>query len=332
MRKLLVLMVALVTVAAFAAVSISGSASAQLKLVYDASTTPATVTPSITSSGSIGFKATGTAGELAGFEVTISGPVLSLTPTSTTVTCDEATVTVLTDVSGSVGFVVSGYAWQYLYKTDALSVRYLLGTLSRGTAKLSNSGGALALEFAMTSGDLKDTLKVYGYFPGTPMVDLDVLNNLSFGFVGLDVFAQGLVKAGAAGFPLLGVDATLDIAKALNIEGATLSGYANLKIDPNASGMDMLPAYKFGVNWGIDKFSGNVWFDGPKTLGASVSTTILSPVTLSGSVSFPVDLSDFSAVTLSASASWVSELLSHTISLTFQQPTATITWAVSVSF
>ncbi|WP_448524016.1 hypothetical protein [Pseudothermotoga sp.] len=299
MRKLLVLLVALVTVAAFAAVSISGSAWAKLQVEFD--TTSAT--PTITSGGSVWLALSGNTGENTGFSVRFSGFGVS-----------------------------SAYVWEYLYKTDALKIKYRLGTLSRGTTYVSNSGGAFALDFAMASGDLKDDLSVFVYFPGTPMVDMDVYNNLSFTFITVKAFARGLLSAGAGTFPLLGLDAKIDLAKALNIEGATLSGYACLAIDPNQTGLNMLPNYMFGVDFGIDKLSGGLWFEGPDTIGASVETTVLSPVTIGGSVTLPVTLTNFSDVTLSAYATWKSELLTHRISLSFQQPRATVAWTVSVSF
>jgi hypothetical protein len=94
----------------------------------------------------------------------------------------------------------------------------------------------------------------------------------------------------------------------------------------------MLTGYKFGVDFGIDKLSGGVWFEGPQTIGASVETTVLAPVTIGGSVELPVNLSNFSDVKLGAYVTWKSELLNHTISLSFQQPNATVAWTVSVKF
>jgi hypothetical protein len=302
-------LVALVTVAAFAAVSISGSAWAQLQVTFNASTT--TVTPTISSGGSVSLVLSGNAGEKTGFEVSFSGFSVS-----------------------------SAYIWEQLYKTDALSIKYRLGALDRGTSYLDNSGGAFALDFDMTFGDLKDNLSVFVYptSSATHLVDLDVWNELEFTFVTLTAFASGVLSAGAGSFPLLGLDATIDLAKALNIQGAKLSGYANLKIDPNASGIGMLPKYKFGVKFEIDKLSGGVWFRAPEgsetshMIGASVKTTVLSPVTIGGSVQLPVNLTSFSDVKLEAYATWKSELLTHKISLKFQQPNATVVWRVSVSF
>jgi len=308
MRKLLVLLVALVTVAAFAAVSISGSASVELKVTYNASTT--TLTPTLTSSGSVRLVLSGNVGEKTGFSVTFGPNPFSATNSS-------------------------AYVWEYLYKTEALSVRYRLGALSRGTSYVSKSGGAFALDFDIALGDLKDNLSVFVYPTGsaTMLVDLDVWNKLNFTFVTLTAFASGVLSAGQSNqFPLLGLDATIDLAKALNIQGAKLSGYTNLKIDPNASGLGMLPNYKFGVNFGIEGLSGGVSFEGPQTIGASVETTVLAPVTVGGSVELPVNLSGFSDVELKAYATWKSELLTHRISLSFKQPNATVTWTVSVSF
>jgi len=274
MRKLLVLLVALVTVAAFAAVSISGSAWAELEVTFSATPTT-TATPTISSGGDVWLVLSGNVGQKTGFSVTFSGFSVS-----------------------------SAYVWEYLYKTDALSVKYRLGRLSRRTHYVSKSGGAFALDFDIALGDLKDSLSVFVYPTGsaTTLVDLDVWNRLNFTFVTLTAFASGVLSAGAGSFPLLGLDATIDLAKALNIQGAKLSGYTYLKIDPNATGLNMLPNYRFGVNFGIDKLSGGVWFRTPEgnetshMIGASVETTVLAPVTIGGGVTLPVNLSDFSQV------------------------------------
>jgi hypothetical protein len=135
-------------------------------------------------------------------------------------------------------------------------------------------------------------------------------------------------------FPLLGLDATIDLAKALNIQGAKLSGYTYLGINPNATGLNMLTGYQFGVNFGIDTLNGRVWFGGPRPdkIGASVETTVLAPVTIGGRVELPVNLTNFSDVELEAFATWKSELLTHEISLKFKQQEAKVAWTVSVRF
>ena len=316
MRKLLVLLVALVTVAAFAAVSISGSAWAELEVTFSATPTT-TATPTISSGGDVWLVLSGNVGQKTRFVVNFS--------------------------STSFGVVSSAFIEENLYKTDALSVKYRLGRLSRRTHYVSKSGGAFALDFDIALGDLKDSLSVFVYPTGsaTTLVDLDVWNRLNFTFVTLTAFASGVLSAGAGSFPLLGLDATIDLAKALNIQGAKLSGYTYLKIDPNATGLNMLPNYRFGVNFGIDKLSGGVWFRTPEgnetshMIGASVETTVLAPVTIGGGVTLPVNLSDFSQVKLNAYVTWTSELLTHRISLRFNEPSATVTkvaWTVRVSF
>jgi hypothetical protein len=295
-------LVALVTVAAFAAVSISGSAEVKLQVEFDTSTS--TATPTISWSGGAQLVVSGNVGQKTRFVVSFDGFSVS-----------------------------SAFIEENLYKTDALSVKYRLGRLCRSTSYLGHCGGAFALDFDLAFGDLKDSLSVFVYFPGTPFVDLDVWNRLNFTFVTLTAFAKGVLSAGQSNeFPLLGLDATIDLAKALNIQGATLSGYTNLRIDPNASGLGMLPKYKFGVNYGIDKLNGGVWFEGPDKIGAHVRTTVLAPVTIGGRVTLPVTLRDFSAVELGADATWTSELLEHKISLSFKQPKATVAWTVSVKF
>jgi hypothetical protein len=295
-------------------VSISGSAEAKLEVTFSATPTT-TATPTITSSGSVRLVLSGNVGQKTGFEVNFSG---------------------FSVPSNSV------YVWEELYKTDALSVRYRLGKLSWGTTYATNSAtGTFALDFDIALGDLKDNLSVFVYPTGsaTTLVDLDVWNRLNFTFVTLTAFASGVLSAGAGSFPLLGLDATIDLAKALNIQGAKLSGYTNLKIDPNQTGLGMLPNYRFGVNFEIDKLSGGVWFRTPDQsgetshmIGASVETTVLAPVKIGGSVTLPVTMSNFSDVKLGAYVTWTSELLNHTISLDFKQPEATVAWRVSVSF
>jgi hypothetical protein len=313
MRKLLVLLVALVAVAAFASVRISGSAWAKLEVEFDTSTT--TATPTISSGGSVRLVLSGNVGQKTRFVVSFRDNDFR---------------------------VISAFIEENLYKTDALSIKYRLGTLGRGTHYVSKSGGAFALDFDVAFGDLKDNLSLFVY-PLTPtattLVDLDVWNRLNFTFVTLTAFASGVLSAGANRFPELGLDATIDLAKALNIQGAKLSGYTNLKIDPNASGLGMLPNYRFGVDFGIDKLSGKVWFRTPDQpgetshmIGASVETTVLDPVKIGGGVTLPVNLSGFSDVKLEAFATWPSELLTHTISLNFKQPKVTVAWTVSVSF
>jgi hypothetical protein len=316
MRKLLVLLVALVTVAAFAAVSISGSAWAKLQVEFDTSTS--TATPTISSGGSVRLVLSGNKGEKTGFSVSFGTNPFS--------------------AAGS-----SAYVWEYLYKTDALSIKYRLGKLSRGTTYVeSPAGGVFALDFDLASGDLKDNLSVFVYptSSATTLVDLDVWNKLSFTFVTLTAFAKGVLSAGLGSFPLLGLDATIDLAKALNIQNAkALNGYAYLGIDPNQFGISMLTGYKFGVDFGMDKVSGGVWFRTPDLtgetshmIGAYVDTTVLAPVTIGGEVRLPVTLGSFSDVYLKAYATWPSELLTHTISLEFQQLKATVAWTVSVKF
>jgi hypothetical protein len=301
-------LVALVTVAAFAAVSISGSAEAKLEVTFSATPTT-TATPTISSGGSVSLVLSGNVGQKTGFFVSFSGFGVS-----------------------------SAYVWEYLYKTDALSIKYRLGALSRGTTLVKKPAkGAFALDFDVALGDIKDNLSVFVYPTGsaTMLVDLDVWNRLNFTFVTLTAFASGVLSAGLSNqFPLLGLDATIDLAKALNIQNATLSGYANLGIDPSQSGFSMLTGYRFGVNFGIDTLNGDVWFKGPSPdkIGASVKTKVLAPVTIGGRVELPVNLSNFSDVELEAYATWTSELLEHKISLSFKQPNATVAWTVSVSF
>ena len=317
MRKLLlVLLVGLLSVASFATVSFSGAASAGISVTLDAT---GNIALDIPYSGY--------------FEASAS---------------DSSTNTEFCVYFG-MGFdtEAGGYVQQYLYKTDALSVRYRLGKPKLytcwnpwGTYYVYNDAAALALLFDMTSGDLTDSLGVYAYFPDVEdgegaSVDLDVVNSLSFLYFTIDVAAKGIVSAGAEAFPEIGTDVTVDLGTALGLpEGSSLSAFAYLGLDPAAEDVTgMLSAYKVGANFGYDTVSGSFSFTGPDgVIAASFKTTALNPVTLGGSVSFPVDLGDVSDLTLSGYLKWAYELLSNKISVTYDGGDVTAGWTITVYY
>ena len=317
MRKLLlVLLVGLLSVASFATVSFSGKATAGVSVTMDA------------------------AGNIT-LDIPWSGYFVAGASDSSTNTefC----------VYFGMGFdtALAGYVQQYLYKTDALSVRYRLGKPKLytcwnpwGTYYVYNDAAALALLFDMASGDLTDSLGVYAYFPDVEdgegaSVDLDVVNSLSFLYFTIDVAAKGIVSAGATGFPEIGTDVTVDLGTALGLpEGSSLSAFAYLGLDPSAEDVTgMLSDYMVGVDFGYDTVTGSFSFAGPTTptIAASFKTTALNPVTLGGSVSFPVDLGDVSDLTLSGYLKWAYELLNNKVSVTYDGD-VTAKWIITVSY
>ena len=314
MRKLLlVLLVGLLSVASFATVSFSGAASAGISVTLDAT---GNIALDIPYSGY--------------FEASAS---------------DSSTNTEFCVYFG-MGFdtEAGGYVQQYLYKTDALSVRYRLGKPAWytcwnpwGTYYIYNDAAALALLFDMTSGDLTDNLGVYAYFPDGEgaSVDLDVVNSLSFLYFTIDVAAKGIVSAGAEAFPEIGTDVTVDLGTALGLpEGSSLSAFAYLGLDPAAEDVTgMLSAYKVGASFGYDTVSGSFSFTGPDgVIAASFKTTALNPVTLGGSVSFPIDLGGVSDLTFGGYLDWVYELLNNEIYVEYDAGDVTAGWTITVYY
>lgn len=305
MRKLLlVLLVGLLSVASFATVSFSGAASAGIEVTMDAT------------------------GNIA-LDIPWSGYFVASASDSSTNTGFYAYFG--TDFNAS-----KFYIWQYLYKTDPLSVWYKLGKLSTwGTNYVYNSGAALGLLFDMTSGDLTDSLGVYAYFPTATSVDLDVTNSLSFLYFDIDVAAKGIVSAGAAGFPEIGTDVAVDLGAALGLpEGSSLDAFAYLGLDPSApTVVGMLTGYKVGANFGYDTVSGSFSFTGPTgVIAASFKTTALDPVTLGGSVKFPIKLTGVTDLTLSGYLKWAYELLNNKVSVTYDGGDVTAGWTVTVYY
>ena len=304
MRKLLlVLLVGLLSVASFATVSFSGKASAGISVTMDA------------------------AGNIA-LDIPWSGYFVASASDSSTNTGFYAYFG--TDFNAS-----KFYIWQYLYKTDPLSVWYKLGSLSWGTNYVYNSAAALGLLFDMASGDLTDSLGVYAYFPTATSVDLDVFNSLSFLYFDIDVAAKGIVSAGAAGFPEIGADVTVDLGTALGLpEGSSLSAFAYLGLDPAAADVtNMLTGYTVGVDFGYDTVSGSFSFEGPDgVIAASFETSALDPVTLGAWVEFPINITAFTDISLGGYLDWAYELLNNEIYVTYDGGDVTAGWDVTVYY
>jgi len=304
MRKLLlVLLVGLLSVASFATVSFSGKASAGIEVTMDA------------------------AGNIA-LDIPWSGYFKASASDSSTNTGFSAYF--------STSFnTVSFYIWQYLYKTDPLSVWYKLGSLSWGTNYVANSAAALGLLFDMASGDLTDSLGVYAYFPTATSVDLDVFNSLSFLYFDIDVAAKGIVSAGAGAFPEIGADVTVDLGTALSLpEGSSLDAFAYLGLDPAATDVTgMLSGYTVGVDFGYDTVSGSFSFKGPVgVIDASFETSALDPVTLGAWVEFPINITAFTDISLGGSLDWVYELLNNEIYVTYDGGDVSAGWDVTVYY
>ena len=305
MRKLLlVLLVGLLSVASFATVSFSGKASAGIEVTMDAT------------------------GNIA-LDIPWSGYFKASASDSSTNTGFYAYFG--TDFNAS-----KFYIWQYLYKTDPLSVWYKLGKLSTwGTNYVYNSGAALGLLFDMTSGDLTDSLGVYAYFPTATSVDLDVANSLEFLYFTIDVAAKGIVSAGAGAFPEIGADVAIDLGTALGLpEGSSLDAFAYFGLDPSApTVVGMLTGYTVGANFGYDTLTGSFSFAGPDgVIDASFETTALDPVTLGGSVSFPIDLGGVSDLTFGGYLDWVYELLNNEIYVEYDAGDVTAGWTITVYY
>lgn len=335
MRKLLVLLVALVTVAAFAAVNFSGWLGTSLSVTYDASNTATTLGFGVT--GRIDFSASDSKG-LTGFTLSVSrsgssaGETLEMKDT--------------TPSTWAPAMTWGTQIWQKLYVSDPLTVTLRAGLLSRGFSYVTGSNfqwyvtppyfvsrnrtGAVALDFGIKAGDLSDTLVLYGYLPSATAVDFDVWNSMKFSFVTIQVLATKILSSAQAGqLPGLAVGGKIGLAQALGISTGSLSGYGYLEVPTSG----FIPKnYMFGVDFGMEKFNGSVAFAGPSTLGFAVNTNILAPVTIGAEVA--LDVTNILGFSAAGWASWQQDLISHAVSLVFDaaKKTTTISWSMSVSF
>ncbi|WP_041081577.1 hypothetical protein [Thermotoga profunda] len=335
MKKLLVVLLALVTVAAFGAVNFSGWLGTSLGVTYDASDLTTSLSLGVT--GRIDISASSSQG-LTGFTLSVSrsgssvGETLEMTGTATSTW--EPAMTWGTQI------------WQKLYVSDPLTVTLRAGLLSRGFSYVTGSNfqwyvtppyftsrnrtAALAFDFAMKAGDLSDNLVLYAYLPSSTEVDFDVWNSLNFSFVTLQVLVQKVLSSAQAGaLPGIAVGGKLDVAKALNISAGSLTGYAYLEVPTSG----FVPSnYMLGVDFGMEKFNGSVAFAGPSTLGFAVNTNVLDPVTIGAEVA--LDVTNMLGFSAAGWASWEQDLISHTVSLVFDaaEKTTTVSWDMSVSF
>jgi len=324
MRKLLVLLVALVTVAAFAAVNFSGLLDVTPNLTYVATPTTS-MTFSVGVSGALSISASNK-DETTGFSVSIS-PTVSGSPVT-------------------FSWTYRGHVWQKLYTSDSFTVTLQAGNLSRGWSGASganfswlipttpsfsdsSSGAAVGLKFDISAGDLSDSLSVFVTPDATKMINVDVFNSLSFGFLSTGIFVRNLLDV-TSGLPAFSLSASVDLAKALAIQGATLKAFGYFTIDPSAT-PTILQGYLVGADVGIEKLSASVAFDNNNRLGIAVSTTALAPVTVGADIVIP-NIMSITNFQLAGYASWRAGLIGHRLSLTWDGSQAIVAWRMRATF
>jgi len=338
MRKLLVLLVALVTVAAFAAVNFSGLLDVTPNLTYVATPTTS-MTFSVGVSGALSISASNK-DETTGFYVSISPTV---TTAATVVSTPTGTTTALTSASFSWSYW--GYVWQKLYTSDSFTVTLQAGNLSRGWSGASGAnfsglitppsftaysdGAAVGLKFDISSGDLSDSLSVFVTPDASKIVNVDVFNSLSFGFLSTGILVRNLLDV-TSGLPAFSLSASVDLAKALAIQGATLKAFGYFTIDPSAT-PTILQGYLVGADVGIEKLSASVAFDNNNRLGIAVSTTALAPVTVGADIVIP-NIMSITNFQLAGYASWPTGLIGHRLSLTWDGTKAIVAWRMRATF
>ncbi|AJC74659.1 hypothetical protein AJ81_02555 [Pseudothermotoga hypogea DSM 11164 = NBRC 106472] len=322
MRKLLVLLVALVTVAAFAAVNFSGRLDVTPKLTYTA--TPTSMSFSVGVAGALYIEASNE-DQTTGFYVSISPTVTTSTPPA-------------------FSWSYWGYVWQKLYTSDSFTVTLQAGNLERGWSSASGANfswlittpsftaysddAAVGLKFDISSGDLSDSLSVFVTPDATKIVNVDVFNSLSFGFLSTGILVQDLLNA-TSGLPPFSLSASVDLAKALAIQGATLKGFGYFTINP--AGSPILQKYLVGADVGIEKLSASVAFDNNNQLGIAVKTTALAPVTVGADVVIP-NITSITNFLLAGYASWKTGLIGHRLALSWDGTIATVAWRMRVTF
>lgn len=249
-----------------------------------------------------------------------------------------------------VTFRVTGYVWQKLFETENFSVKFDVGRMSKGFYLASGSNFSWEIDppsftarrwtemldvvVDTTAGDLKNSLTVFAYPAAAPYyMDAGVYDKLTFQWLTLEVFADKIVTTAASttAFPTLAVGASVDLAKALAIENATLKGFGYIQFDIG-SATSVLKQYLFGLDFGYDKFSGSIALDKNNLLGIALSTSALAPVTIGGDV--VLDITDPDEYSLVGYADWNLGLLNHRISMTYDAAKlkAKISWRLSVAF
>jgi hypothetical protein len=249
--------------------------------------------------------------------------------------------------SASFSWSYWGYVWQKLYTSDSFTVTLQAGNLSRGWNSASGAnfsgliprpsftaysdGAAVGLKFDISSGDLSDSLSVFVKPDSSKMVNVDVFNSLSFGFFSTGILVQNLLSA-TSGLPAFSLSASVDLAKALAIQGATLKGFGYFTINPSANQpQQVLQSYLVGADVGIEKLSASVAFDNNNQLGIAVRTTALAPVTVGADIVIP-KITDPTKFQLAGYASWRTGLIGHRLSLTWDGSKATVAWRMRATF
>ncbi|AEH51911.1 hypothetical protein [Pseudothermotoga thermarum] len=298
MKKLLaVVLVALLSVGAFAAVNFSGSLDVTNKLTYTPGATPSELKWEVTPSGSVSISASGS-DEITGFSATINW-------------------------DGKA----EGYVWWKPYVSEALTIQLNAGTID-------GKGQVQSVFTLKPSDDLKDTLTVSLYpnaYKPAYLFELDVSNKLEFMFLTLTTTVKEVVKNAEAAKVDLAAGVTLDAAKLLGIADATLKFKADFGI--KAPDAQPLKSWSVGADFGIDKYKGSVSFNHENKLTAKLETTLLAPVTIGGSVTVKTE-DPVGSMELNAYAKWTLGVLSNTLSLGYNAATkgATVSLTNSVSF
>ncbi len=305
MKKLLaIVLVALLSIAAFAAVNFSGSLSVTTSLNYDANA--GTLSWSVLPSASFNASASGS-DATTGFSVWF-GPAFS---------------------------VNSGYVWWKPYVSDPLTVEFRAGRLSRSVSIFDQlilngvTANSLAVGFAMKAADLSNSLWIFVDPASAPnYVELDVRNALTFGAIKVETLINNVVANMQVPQTELGLTVSVDAAKLLNIQAASLTvGGGFSGVFPGSP----LQVWVVGANFGYDKYSGGVSFNNSNILSAKISTTIFAPVTVGGS--FSADVTNIlNTMSVGAWAEWKVGVLTNTLSLSYSNPNVTVSLATTASF
>lgn len=335
MKKLLVVLLALATVAAFGAVNFSGNIRVWPAFTYDASENSFSM--AFNTRVRLFVSASNEQGS-TGFSVTLGNE-------------DDAYQTIQAlnaNWTEDWGLCPDTYVWQKLYDSENFDMKVRLGYLDRSlfrrgatrTGYIStpyfwtgHTTNAVAFDFDIAAGDLSDGMSLYVYAPNATSVNADFYNKLSFNFVTVELLLMNIISPDLSSLNG-GLAFTVDAAKALNIQGASLSLIGGLALSGVSGDLSsLLSSYYVGANLGYDKIKASFGFADGKKLGFGVSTTALSPVTITGDVYWG-DLTDMMAMTLGATVSWKTDLLSHTVYLTYSSATlkASLGWAISASF
>jgi len=298
MRKLLVLLVALVTVAAFAAVNFSGSFSVTPTLTYQAS--PSSITFDVPVSGSFSIRGTNS-DETTGLSVSIG---------------------LGRDSFNNPIWTFKGRIWHKLYVTDPLTI-----TLRAGNDTYSS--GYVASIFNMKFAPISDELALYIVPDATSVVDFNLSNTFSFEFLTVGLTIEQLLEFDThKSFEL---SAELDLARALALTDVTTLSVSF------TGGFDLtqsvpLKSWTVEAAFGIGAISGSVSFDDTNKLKVGLSTTV-DILTVGTSIDAKVtDL--MGTLNVEGYASWTTGVISNRASVKWEAGSQKLTaaWKLSVSF